>query len=86
MTVCLNFGNPEECQNCGGWVGAGEGDDRGPFEGDTRFCSLDCFVDHQEFVERDRLRHESNWCPRCGYDNWEHAADCPLLATLGLDT
>jgi hypothetical protein len=74
--VCLYFGTPEECQSCGGWTGAEDG----PFEGDRRFCSEDCFIDNQEFVERQRQARETNWCPDCGFDNWEHAETCRRVA------
>jgi len=43
--LCLNFG-PDwgECWVCGGFTASGDG----PFEADSRFCSLDCAADFQE--------------------------------------
>ena len=68
--ACLYFGPEDECWNCGGFTKA-EG---GPFEGDRKFCSEDCFADYQE---RYRLAAEGPaWCPACGYDQGEHALDC----------
>lgn len=71
MTIILCFGNPDECQNCGGWVRAGGG----PFPADTRFCSQDCFEDSAERAARNAAR--AAWCAECGYDCGEHAPDCP---------
>ena len=75
--MCLYFGTPGECHNCGGFTGA-EGDDgvTGSFPGDPRYCSEDCFVDAQEFAERAKREASSDWCPTCGYDRHEHAPDC----------
>lgn len=70
--TCLYFGNPEECQGCGGWVKAGGG----PFEGDRRFCSEDCCADAAELRDRVAQRTATAWCPACGYDNHEHAPGC----------
>jgi hypothetical protein len=71
--VCLYFGDSEECQNCGGRVRA-EG---GPFPGDSRYCSEDCFADAQErAAESERRRAWLRGCPECGYDCGEHAPDC----------
>ena len=70
--TCLYFGTPGECQNCGGWTGA-EG---GPFPGDSRYCSEDCYADAQELGRRIAERIAISWCPDCGFDNQEHAPDC----------
>jgi hypothetical protein len=71
--VCLYFGNPEECQGCGGWVKA-EG---GPFPGDPRYCSEDCFADAQEFAAHQEARRTRlACCPDCGYDCGEHNPAC----------
>ena len=48
IIVCGQGRDMGECWNCGGFVGAGDG----PFEGDTRFCSLECATDFQEVVDR----------------------------------
>lgn len=70
--ICLYFGNPEECQNCGGWTKAGGG----PFPPDARFCSVECFEDAMELRARMAERTATAWCPACGYDNREHAPGC----------
>ena len=76
MTIILCYGNPEECQGCGGWVKA----DGGPFEGDPRFCSEDCFA---AVAERIRLAAERlACCPECGFDNSEHGDGCTVAAGL----
>jgi hypothetical protein len=74
--ICLYFGNPEECQGCGGWVKA----DGGPFEGDPRFCSEDCAAEVARRIEAaaGRLR----CCPECGFDNNEHDEGCTIAAGL----
>ena len=69
--ICLYFGDPCECQWCGGCTKA-EG---GPFEGDPRFCSEDCAADAAERAREQELRLAC--CPQCGYDRQEHAPDCP---------
>jgi hypothetical protein len=69
--VCLYFGNPEECQSCGGWLKA-EG---GPFPGDSRYCSRDCFEDAREREAQRAARLKC--CDECGYDNAEHDPSCP---------
>ena len=69
--ICLYFGDPCECQWCGGCTKA-EG---GPFEGDSRFCSEDCAADAAERAREQERRRAC--CPRCGYDRQEHAPDCP---------
>ena len=68
--ICLYSGTPGECQNCGGWTGA-EG---GPFAGDSRYCSEDCYAGAQERTRRAAER--MTCCPGCGFDNQEHAPDC----------
>ena len=70
--ICLYFGPADECQSCGGWVKA-EG---GPFEGDRRFCSEDCYTDAMELRDRIAQRTATAWCRACGYDNHEHAPNC----------
>lgn len=68
--ICLYFGPADECRYCGGWTKAGGG----PFEGDPRFCSEDCYADAATRAEETARR--SAWCPACGYDNSEHGSDC----------
>lgn len=68
--ICLYFGPADECRSCGGWTKAAGG----PFEGDPRFCSEDCFADDQE--RQARIAKREAWCPACGYDQDEHAPDC----------
>ena len=73
--VCLYCGDPCECQWCGGCTKA-EG---GPFEGDSRYCSEDCFAEASE-----RARRQAEYaacCPECGYDRREHAPGCPRCAS-----
>jgi hypothetical protein len=70
MTVILCFGDPEECQGCGGWTRA-EG---GPFEGDPRFCSEDCYAMVAERSAESMARLAC--CGSCGFDNAEHAPWC----------
>ena len=77
--ICLYFGNQEECHNCGGWTKV-EG---GPFEGDFRFCSEECFEEMMEFQSQREAERVSDWCPECGYDNHEHDLDCEVLAQKG---
>lgn len=62
--VCLNFGTPEECPNCGGWCFAdsrydGHGvlhadEEREPYNVEgiygLRFCSEDCAAEYEEHV------------------------------------
>ena len=69
--ICLYFGDPCECQWCGGCTKA-EG---GPFEGDSRFCSEDCYADAAERAQEQELRLAC--CPECGPARQEHAPDCP---------
>ena len=69
--ICLYFGPADECRYSGGWTKA----DSGPFEGDSRFCSEDCFADAAERAQEQELRLAC--CPECGYDRQEHAPDCP---------
>ena len=71
--VCLYFGNPGECRNCGGWVKAGGG----PFPGDPRYCSGDCFADAQERSRAVAVLVAC--CPGCGYDRAEHRPGCHLV-------
>lgn len=91
--VCIYLGKSEECQNCGGWTKAGgyrlEPDGsmvrdatvpKGPFEGDPRFCSEDCYADHQKWVEREERARASEYCQTCGFDRHEHAPDCAAAA------
>jgi hypothetical protein len=68
--VCLYFGSGEDCRYCGEWLKAAGG----PFDGDPRFCSEDCFADAKERDAREARRLAC--CPECGYDNSEHAPDC----------
>jgi hypothetical protein len=74
--VCVYFGTPGECHNCGGWTkSVGEDGVAGPFPGDARYCSEDCFAEAQEFAERAR-RQADDWCSSCGFDRHEHAQGC----------
>lgn len=75
--ICLYFGNPEERQGCGGWVKA-EG---GPFPGDPRYCSEDCFADAQDRAAREQARLAC--CPDCGYDCGEHGPACTAADSVG---
>jgi hypothetical protein len=68
--VCLYFGSGEDCRNCGGWLKAAGG----PFDGDSRYCSEDCFADAQE--RESQYAQRMACCPECGYDNQEHAPEC----------
>ena len=68
--VCLYFGSGEDCWNCGGWLKAAGG----PFAGDSRYCSEDCFADAKEREAQTTRRMAC--CPECGYDRQEHAPDC----------
>ena len=68
--ICLYFGNPEECQNCGGWTGA----ESGPFPGDSRYCSQSCFEDAAERATAAAARLRC--CDDCGYDQGEHSPEC----------
>ena len=75
--VCLYFGDPCECQWCGGCTKA-EG---GPFEGDSRYCSEDCFAEAAERARRQAGYAATEWCPECGYDRHERAPGCPRCAS-----
>lgn len=70
--ICLYTGPADECRGCGGWTKAGGG----PFPGDTRFCSEDCYADTQERTRQLDLRMAC--CPECGFDNQEHSDQCPI--------
>src|ERR1035437_10760391 len=59
--VCLYFGSGEDCRYCGEWLKAAGG----PFDGDPRFCSEDCFADAKERDAREARRLAC--CPECGY-------------------
>lgn len=72
--ICLYFGRADECRYCGGWTKAAGG----PFEGDPRFCSEDCYADDQE--RQARIAKREAWCPACGYDQGEHAPGCAAAA------
>ncbi len=85
--LCVWFGTPGECQNCGGSTHAEDGEfvdgvwtptpggERGPFKPDPRYCSEDCFAEAQMDAERWK-RAAADWCPSCGFDRHEHADDC----------
>ena len=47
--LCLNFGDPQECQLCGGWIHAGDPPEVPEGEPGIagRYCSHDC---HDEAV------------------------------------
>lgn len=68
--VCLYTGPEDECRGCGGWTKAGGG----PFPGDERFCSEDCYADAQERAARRDLK--MTCCPECGFDQQEHSEEC----------
>jgi len=78
MTVHLCFGSATECQNCGGHTKAVHPDEgRGPFPGDSRFCSEECYVEFQEVTERiAAMPSQVTACRSCGLDNFEHTPDC----------
>lgn len=75
--VCLYFGPADECRGCGGWTKA-EG---GPFPGDSKFCSEDCYADYQDRYEA--AAKKPAWCTGCGYDQGEHAPDCEAAKCPG---
>jgi hypothetical protein len=68
--TCFYTGPDGECRNCGGWTKAGGG----PFPGDPRFCSEDCYADNQERAAQANRRMAC--CPECGFDNQEHGDQC----------
>jgi hypothetical protein len=70
--ICLYSGTPGECQNCGGFTGA-EG---GPFPGDSRYCSEDCYAGARTRTAQAAARMAC--CPECGFDNAEHDTGCTL--------
>jgi len=73
--ICLYFGWPDECLNCGG--SASLGGTQEPVVSDRgRFCSEDCAADAEEFAQRAKREAASSWCPSCGFDNHEHDDDC----------
>jgi hypothetical protein len=61
-----------ECLNCGGWL---HRERDGGYEG--QYCDQECAEEGAAFQAREKARFASNWCPSCGYDNWEHSLDCP---------
>jgi hypothetical protein len=77
-TVHLCFGWPTECQNCGGHTKAVHPDEgRGPFPGDDRFCSEECYVEFQEVTDRiAAMPSRATACRSCGLDNFEHTEEC----------
>lgn len=77
--ICLYFGRADECRYCGGWTKAAGG----PFEGDPRFCSEDCYADAAERARRQAEHAATEWCPSCGYDRHEHAPGCPSALGKG---
>lgn len=88
-TMFLCYPPEGECLNCGGSARVGIFDEHGRLIGTTEpwecdhgtYCSEDCLTEAGEFIARQKAWYEhqkSNWCGSCGYDNWEHADDCPL--------
>jgi hypothetical protein len=74
-SVCLYFGTPDECLNCGG--SASLGGTQEPLRADHgTYCSLDCHDEAVEFAARMKHRLWSDYCPSCGFDRHEHAEDC----------
>ena len=73
--ICLYFGDPDECQNCGGSATLG-GTQEALKTPEGTFCSADCHDEAVEFAERAKAGHRSNWCPECGFDNHEHSTEC----------
>lgn len=78
--IFLCTGSRTECWNCGGHTHSLDPDtgQPGPFEGDSRYCSEDCYA---ESGERERIQAEQSLlryalCPDCGFDNQEHDEGC----------
>ena len=59
------------CLNCGGWL---HREKIGGYDG--QHCDQECAEEAAAFQAREKARWASNWCPTCGFDNWEHADDC----------
>lgn len=58
--IFLCFGDPDTCHNCGGWTRAEVDGVAGPFPGDSRFCSEECWESYEEMDARDRERIEKD--------------------------
>lgn len=70
-----------ECLLCGGWLHVEQTDGH-----DGLHCSKECADEAARFAARAKRERDTNWCPSCGYDNWEHAPDCvPLNDGGGAD-
>ena len=76
MKLCTaeDVGLKGVCCNCGGYSSD-------PIPGSVPalvYCSLECHDEWEDYL--DRRNEESAWrlacCPRCGFDNSEHAPDC----------
>lgn len=74
-TVFLCFGNADECWNCGGWVHADGCVPEGERPIADHYCSEDCHDEALSFMER-QPKPGADWCSTCGYDNYEHDANC----------
>jgi len=57
--ICLYYGDPTECQNCGGWVGCA-GIDGGIVTDFGRFFSTDRVDDAIEFQARAKAQLEAS--------------------------
>lgn len=65
-----------ECQNCGGWLHV---ERKGGVDGRT--CGDVCRIELEFFSRRGRV---SDWCPTCGFDNFEHSEECNVGASHGV--
>lgn len=74
MVLC--FGTGEECWCCGGYTKAADG----PFEGDNRYCSEECFADWDARLRTEEQQRKKVFacCKECGFDNAEHDTTCGL--------
>jgi hypothetical protein len=71
----------DTCCCCGG--SASLGGTQHPIPGSVpslRYCSMECHDDWEDYLARQAEWRASDWCPSCGFDNHEHADDCPTRA------
>ena len=77
----LCYGPEGECLNCGGSNRPGVEE---PWVCDHgTYCSEECLTEAGEYIDRVRAEEahrRTNWCPTCGYDQWEHDPTCAVPA------
>ena len=75
----------DTCCCCGG--SASLGGTQFPIPGSVpslSYCSLECHDDWENYLAEQDEKRVTNWCSMCGYDNHEHADDCPVPHSIPL--